>query len=121
MRFWAIVVIMSVYLLGVSSCNAQPDLSAPNPSPTVTANPNAASFEIASNMTAREVLPDVFVITHTFPWDENFLLSKMADGTLVLVDTPWTPQATDDLLDWIGQKYGQSEIVAINSHHHIDN
>ena len=48
-------------------------------------------------------------------------MSKMADDSLVLVDTPWTPQATNDLLDWIEQKYGQPEIVAINSHHHIDN
>ncbi|MDK2982010.1 MAG: metallo-beta-lactamase class [Chloroflexota bacterium] len=121
MRSTVIVMILSGFMLGLSGCHSQPDSSTLNPDPAVTADLNAASFEIAPKMTAREVLPDVFVITHAFPWDENFLLAKMADGTLVLVDTPWTPQAMDDLLDWIEQKYGQPEIVAINSHHHIDN
>ncbi len=82
---------------------------------------SAEEFEIAEYLTTREVLPDVFVITHTFPWAENLLLVKMRDSTLVMVDTPWTPQATEDLLAWIEEKYGQARIVAINGHYHIDN
>ena len=67
MRFWAIVVITSVILLSLSGCHSQSDRSTLIPDPAVTADLNAASFEIAPHMTAREVLPDVFVITHAFP------------------------------------------------------
>ncbi len=121
MRILSILFIFVVSLLTFPACNSLSEQPISEPTLIPTADIDAQMFEIAANLTAREILPDVFVITHTFPWDENLLLVEMADGTLVMVDTPWTPQATQVLLEWMMEKYGQRRIVAINTHHHIDN
>lgn len=121
MRSICVLSIHIVSLMLISACAPLMGGSSTDSILLPTADLNAQEIEIAANLTAREVLPDVFVITHTFPWAENLLLVKMADDTLVLVDTPWTPQATEELLAWIKGKYGRKEIIAINGHHHIDN
>lgn len=39
----------------------------------------------------------------------------------MLVDTPYTPQATKIVLEWLETQVGKKDIVAINTHFHIDN
>lgn len=78
-------------------------------------------FDIAAHLRAREILPNVLEITHSFPWDANSLVLEMEDQTLVLVDTPFTPRATSELLDWIKGYFGERKIIAINGHFHLDN
>jgi metallo-beta-lactamase class B len=63
---------------------------------------------------------EVYVVTHTYPFASNSLVVEMSNSDLVLVDTPWTPKATELLLDWIDHKFGKRKIVAINSHYHLD-
>ncbi len=63
----------------------------------------------------------VFEITHSCPWAANSLVVEMADGTILMVDTPYTPQATSQLLDWIHTQFGERDIIAINCHFHLDN
>jgi hypothetical protein len=53
--------------------------------------------EITPDLKARHIQDGVFVITHSFPWAANSLAVVM-DNHLVLVDTPWTPQATEQML-----------------------
>ena len=77
-------------------------------------------IEITPDLKARHIQEGVFVITHSFPWEANSLAVVM-DDHLVLVDTPWTPEATQKLLLWLESQVGPKEIVAINTHFHLDN
>jgi len=77
-------------------------------------------IEITPDLKARHIQEGVFVITHSFPWEANSLAVMMEDH-LVLVDTPWTPQATEEMLTWLEEQVGKKEIVAINTHFHLDN
>ena len=40
---------------------------------------------------------------------------------MVLVGTPYTPEATRRLLDWARSRYGERRIVAVNNGFHVDN
>lgn len=77
-------------------------------------------IEITPDLKARHIREGVFVITHSFPWAANSLAVVMEDY-LVLIDTPWTPQATEEMLTWLASQVGAKEIVAINTHFHLDN
>ena len=77
-------------------------------------------IEITPDLKARQIQEGVFEITHSFPWEANSLAVVM-DDHLVLVDTPWTPQATQEMLAWLEAQVGSKQIVAINSHFHLDN
>jgi hypothetical protein len=46
-------------------------------------------FDIAAHLKAREIMPNVLEITHSFPWDANSLVVEMEDQALVLIDTPY--------------------------------
>lgn len=87
--------------------------------PTPTAAPER--FEIGEDLIGRQIDEDVFIITHTFPWPANALLVVMDDDTLVLVDTPYTPEATEDLLDWMRERFGPRDLIAIDTGFHVDN
>jgi glyoxylase-like metal-dependent hydrolase (beta-lactamase superfamily II) len=67
------------------------------------------------------VASGAYEITHELPWPANSLLVEMADRTLVLVGTPYTPEATRRLLDWARSSFGQRKMVAINNGFHVDN
>jgi glyoxylase-like metal-dependent hydrolase (beta-lactamase superfamily II) len=45
----------------------------------------------------------------------------MADGSLALVDTPYTPEATGTMLDWAEDTLGERQITAVNTGYHYDN
>lgn len=78
-------------------------------------------FDINEDLYVRQVQEGAFVITHAFPWPGNSMIVEMANSHLVLVDTPYTPEATKDLLTWIKRKFGEREITAINTGFHYDN
>jgi glyoxylase-like metal-dependent hydrolase (beta-lactamase superfamily II) len=78
-------------------------------------------FEIADDLYYRQLDEGVYIITHEFPWPANALLVEMDSGDLVLVDTPYTPEATEALLDWIEYTFGERPITAINTGYHVDN
>lgn len=59
-------------------------------------------------------------VVHERPWAANSLLVEMPDRRLVLCDTPYDDQATAELLGWIERRFGEREIVAVNSHFHAD-
>ncbi|MBN1877765.1 MAG: MBL fold metallo-hydrolase [Anaerolineae bacterium] len=88
---------------------------------------SSARIDLVEDLYVREIQAGVFVITHAFPWPGNSMLVKMADdgpsgeGLLVLVDTPYTPEATQTVLEWAEEKLGKRDIVAINTGYHYDN
>lgn len=74
---------------------------------------------IDHDLTLRPVAAGTWVVTHDV-WKANLLLAEMPDGTLLLADTPSTPDATARLLVWLRARFGERAVVAINSHHHVD-
>ena len=86
------------------------------------ANPRLLqTIDLQEGLHLRAVGPGAYEITHELPWPANSLLVEMADRTLVLVGTPYTPEATRRLLDWARSRYGERRIVAVNNGFHVDN
>ncbi len=77
--------------------------------------------ELSDELFVREIQEGVFVITHAFPWPANSMLVEMQSSELVLVDTPYTPEATRRVIEWAASRWGHREIVAINTGFHYDN
>lgn len=67
-------------------------------------------------------IPDTpaWVVTQTEPIAANSLVFETADGSPVLADTPWTPEATRELLDWVELRFGRPPALATVSHYHLD-
>jgi metallo-beta-lactamase class B len=63
----------------------------------------------------------VFVITHSFPWPGNSMIVEMKSSDLVWVDTPYTPDATRDVLEWVETRLGERRVTVINTGFHYDN
>ncbi len=100
-----------------------PDAVTVNPLPPLGATPAPTPTprtQIGDDLYVHELEDGVIVVTHEFPWPSNSLVVEMADSSLVLVDTPYTPDATHVLLDWLTTRFGPRDIIAINTHFHVD-
>jgi metallo-beta-lactamase class B len=78
-------------------------------------------IDLAGDLYLRQIGDGAYVITHSYPWPANSLLVEMADGTLVLAGTPYTPEATQLVLDWAQGQFGDRDMVAIDTGYHPDN
>jgi metallo-beta-lactamase class B len=78
-------------------------------------------FVLDEDLSIRQVADGVYVIRHDLPWAANSMMVEMADGELVLVDTPYTPQATQQVLSWFEERLGSRQVTAINTGYHVDN
>lgn len=107
------LLILAAILVGCAETQAQP-------TPTLMLKPDER-LDINADMYVRQIQAGAFVFTHAFPWPANSMIVEMENSDLVLVDTPYTPQATKDLLDWLEAQFGEREIVAINTGFHYDN
>jgi metallo-beta-lactamase class B len=123
-----ILSIAGIVLLALALCGCRdtslPALPAVTPIPpeAVTATPALlVRFDLAKDLYLREVQAGVYVISHAFPWPGNSVLVEMADASLVLVDTPYTPEATQQVLQWAEARLGKRDIFAINTGYHYDN
>jgi glyoxylase-like metal-dependent hydrolase (beta-lactamase superfamily II) len=93
-------------------------------------SPNVSRrIDLAPDLYLRQIGDRAYVITNAFTWEGvtwpgNSLLVQMADGTLVLAGTPWTPEATQEVLGWAKLQFGESSIakmVAVDTGYHQDN
>lgn len=96
-----------------------PDLG--EPTVDMTSPDSYERFDISEDLYVRKVQAGVFVITHSFPWPGNSMIVEMKSSDLVLVDTPYTPEATREVLEWVETQFGEREITAINTGFHYDN
>lgn len=80
----------------------------------------AEEVPIAAGLSAVRLADDAWVVTSDAPWPANVLVVRMADGTVVLADTPPTEKWTAAVLDWIDRRFAPSSVVAVNSHYHAD-
>jgi len=89
---------------------------AQEPAPTL-----AEPVRLAEDLRLAELAEGVFVVQHDFPWPSNSLLVFGSKGSCLLLDTPYTPEATQVLLNWIIERNGTlPPAVAVNTHFHID-
>lgn len=63
----------------------------------------------------------VWVVTHSFPWESNSLIVKASGKELVLIDTPYTNEATEQMLQFIEKEIKPKKITAILTGFHVDN
>ena len=111
-----------------AGCTQGQTMPAVTSTPIATRAPAAASgptpftrLDLSAELYIRQVRPDVFVVTHAFPWPANSLIVEMANSDLVLVGTPYTPEAMAEVLAWMALRFGERNILAINTGYHVDN
>jgi len=63
----------------------------------------------------------VWIVTHSFPWDSNSLIVKASGEEVVLIDTPYTDEATELMLQFIQKELKPRKITAILTGFHPDN
>jgi len=129
---WVSLVLEIVFLAG---CIANPPGSAASPASrststsavtvaATTAVNTPATFsriDLSEELYLRQIRKDVFVVTHVFPWSANSLIVEMANSDLVLIGSPYTPEATNEVLVWMNEHFGKRKIIAINTGYHVDN
>jgi metallo-beta-lactamase class B len=87
---------------------------------------NAQSLELSApqvineELTIQQLNKNIFVVTHAFPWPGNSLL-VIDHENAILVDTPYDRVATQVLLDWIEEHFGELKLTAIVTGFHQDN
>ena len=81
-----------------------------------------AVVQLTEEISITEIEENVFVVTHSFPWPGNSLFLVLDKENILWIDTPYTPEATARVLDWIEAEIGQDySITEINTGFHIDN
>ncbi|HUH96287.1 MAG TPA: MBL fold metallo-hydrolase [Anaerolineales bacterium] len=116
------MLICAVLLIGCTGQESQSIHGTPGPTKAPsTMITDYASEPLGKDMVIREIQGGFYIVTHSFPWPHNSLLVEMQNSDILLVDTPYTPEATDELLKWESTKFGNRHIVAINTGYHYDN
>jgi metallo-beta-lactamase class B len=80
----------------------------------------SAEVRIDSELRARRVAPDAFVITQEPFHTSNILVVRMPDGTVVLCSSPFDTEGTRALVRWVQAALRPTKMVAINTHFHMD-
>jgi metallo-beta-lactamase class B len=96
----------------LSPSDAQPS------SPRVNMSANGA--RISRDLRIVPLVEGVYVVIHELPSTANSLLVVTASGDLVLVDTPYTADATRLELGWLEAHFGRRPVAALNTHFHLD-
>ncbi len=79
-----------------------------------------ASFDLDEELSSRRVADGAWVVTHAEPVASNSLVVQVADGTLVLMHTPWDDAHARSLVDYLRARFGEVPMVAIAAHFHGD-
>lgn len=84
---------------------------------------NALSeFQLSEDLKVTEIENDIYLVTHSFPWPGNSLLVLVDESEILWIDTPYTPDATALVLNWVEEELGEGcSITEINTGFHIDN
>jgi len=78
------------------------------------------AVRIREDMTIRRLTAKMYLVVHEKPWPANVLLAEMDDGSLALVSTPYTYEATKALIAWTRNAFGERKIIAVSTHFHWD-
>ena len=85
-------------------------------------NQELAKIEtISDDLFFSEIMDSTYLIIHKFPGKCNSMFVLVGNNKGVLIDTPNETTGTKSLLDWINTKFGDLELIAINTGFHNDN
>ncbi|MFA8301244.1 MAG: subclass B1 metallo-beta-lactamase [Hyphomicrobiales bacterium] len=76
---------------------------------------------LQANLKITQINSNTFIVTHYFPWNSNSMIVQASDKEVVLIDTPYTNEATKKVIEWIDDKLQPKKIIAINTGFHVDN
>lgn len=77
---------------------------------------------LSVDLTVEKAADGVLMAVHSFPWGANSLVMEMENSQIVLVDTPYTYEATKTLVEWVrGQVGEEAQFTAISTGFHFDN
>ncbi|MBN1523162.1 MAG: MBL fold metallo-hydrolase [Spirochaetales bacterium] len=79
------------------------------------------TFRLDQDLEIRQFDNNVYVVTHSFPWTANSMFVGIDNRNIVFVDTPYTPEASEQVLAWIDTHIGKRNIICINTGFHFDN
>lgn len=82
--------------------------------------PENKIVDIGQDLQMEVLKEDVYRIIHNFPFGCNSLLVKVDSAEFILVDTPFTNEATERLHSWMKEKFGEFNLKVINGHFHGD-
>lgn len=84
------------------------------------ANPNLP-IQLSDELLIQNLSEGVYLVTHSFPWSCNSLIVQSDNGDTYLVDTPCSPEATGQVVQWMKQSIIPERIISIVTGFHIDN
>lgn len=76
---------------------------------------------ITESLTIRKLLPEIYLVTHSFPWPANSLFIRANSDSCFLIDTPWENGGTQELMAWIDSVFESPHLIVLNTHFHRDN
>jgi glyoxylase-like metal-dependent hydrolase (beta-lactamase superfamily II) len=68
----------------------------------------------------REIAPQTYELSEPVPWQANMLLAEMPDGELLLVNAPATESSAEQLWRYLRARYGERQLLVVNTHFHMD-
>lgn len=71
-------------------------------------------------MELRGIGHNTAVVIDAYPWPSNSLITVFENGEVLFIDTPYTPEATAELISFVRSKIKNAKITAVNTHFHID-
>lgn len=95
-------------------------------SPAGILSPHGSTWQLTPDLTVEQLYADVWrhtswhVLADGTRFPANGLLVRDADGSLLLIDTPWGDSVTATLLDWVPQHLGARVTRAVVTHAHDD-
>lgn len=78
-------------------------------------------IQLSDELVIHSLSEGVFLVTHSFPWPCNSLVVQCENGDVYLVDTPCSPEATGQVIQWMKQNIIPERIISIVTGFHIDN
>jgi metallo-beta-lactamase class B len=78
-------------------------------------------IQIDEELSIKEIDANIYLVSHSFPWQSNSLVIKFTNGKYLFIDTPYTDEATEKLVRWLAERdSSKMNITAINTHFHND-
>ena len=118
MKSKIIFVLMGVFVLsGLTGCFSSTQVPTQQEKVQVDSSLDSSPSvgEIGVDLYVEKIQEGVYVVNHKFPWPANSMVVQMQTGDIVLVDTPYTPEAMQELLNWVNQSFGDQKLFAINT------
>lgn len=109
-RYLALPVLFSCLVMVAILCHS-----------SLNAQPVSEGYELSEEVTIERIAPGAYLVTHRFPWAANSLLVRCDDTTFVWIDTPYTDEATRQVLAWVRARFGPVGLTEINTGFHNDN